>query len=147
MLVTGHALASSPIAKGVQRIASVAKDARSGAMLTALVACTMALVHWGLGLIVGAMIAREVGRSLSQRNIPHHYPLIGAAGYTGLMVWGTGLSGSIPLAAAGQKDIPLTETMLSSTNIIIATTLLLLIPIVAGLLVPAIEEFVGYTGH
>ena len=142
MLVTGHALAASPpVAKVVRRIARLASNARTGASLTALVACTMALLHWGLGLIVGAMIAREVGHSLKTRNIAHHYPLIGAAGYTGLMVWGTGLSGSIPLAAAGQKGIPLESTMLSSTNLMIAGVLLFVIPIVAGLLAPSPDEY------
>jgi short subunit fatty acids transporter len=62
------------------------------------------------------------------------------------MVWGTGLSGSIPLAAAGQKGIPLESTMLSTNNLIIAGTLLVLIPMLAGLLVPSDEELIGYQG-
>ena len=137
MLVTGHALASSPpVARVVRRLASLPRDARGGVLLVAFVACAMALVHWGLGLIVGAMIAREVGRQAAVRGIPHHYPLLGAAGYTGLMIWGGGLSGSIPLAAAGQAGIPLSATLFSGLNLVISGALLLAIPLLCVLLVP-----------
>ena len=56
------------------------------------------LLNWGLGLIVGALLARDVGRSLQSRGIRAHYPLIAAAGYMGLLVWHGGFSGSAPLS-------------------------------------------------
>ncbi|MFT5432250.1 MAG: short-chain fatty acids transporter [Myxococcota bacterium] len=135
MLVTGHALASSPpIARLVRRLACAATTFRRGLLLVSGTACAMALVHWGLGLIVGAMIAREVGANLARNHVKHHYPLLGAAGYTGLMVWGGGLSGSIPLAAAGQKGIDINSTLFSTTNLIISGALLIAVPVFCSLL-------------
>ena len=48
--------------------------------------------------IVGALLAREVGRAMTHRGVPVNYPLLAAAGYMGLMVWHGGLSGSSPLS-------------------------------------------------
>ena len=99
MLVTGFAFATSPLVEGAVRRASTHPSSARGAVAwVAFLACLSALMHWALGLIVGAMMAREVGRKCRDRQIRVHYPLLGAAGYTGLMVWG-GLSGSIPLKA------------------------------------------------
>ena len=41
----------------------------------------------------------EVGEHASKNNIPLNYPLIGAAGYSGLMVWHGGI-GSAPIKIA-----------------------------------------------
>jgi len=74
-------------------------------------------------LIVGAIIAREVGRQAYFRNIPVHYPAIVAAGYTGLgMIWHWGLSASAPLLSATKGHffeklygiIPTSQTIFSS---------------------------------
>ena len=146
MLVTGHALASSPpVARLVRRLASWPNSFETAILLVSFVACFMALVHWALGLIVGAMIAREVGRSAAARNMPHHYPLLGAAGYTGLMIWGGGLSGSIPLKAQDDMGIDLALTMFSSTNVTICGWMLFLVPMFCLLLVPrSTDEYVPY---
>jgi short-chain fatty acids transporter len=139
MLTTGYALASAPlVARLVRRLADAPRTAHSSVALVAFVSCGMALIHWGLGLIVGAMIAKEVGRSAARRGIPHHYPLLGAAGYTGLMVWGGGLSGSIPLMAQQEKvaGLGLENTLFSSLNFITSGLLLVTIPLICLLLVP-----------
>ena len=141
MLVTGHALASSPpVARFVRRLAQIPQSFEAAVTLVAFTACFMALIHWGLGLIVGAMIARESGRELARRKIAHHYPLLGAAGYTGLMVWGGGLSASIPLAAAGQAQIPLQDTLFSTLNLVISGALLIFVPWICRFLVPRETE-------
>jgi short-chain fatty acids transporter len=148
MLVTGHALASSPpVARLVRRLASLPETFHGGVMLVSFVACSMALIHWGLGLIVGAMIAREVGRQATVRNIPHHYPLLGAAGYTGLMIWGGGLSGSIPLKAQDDMSIDLSQTLFSAANVTFCGLMLVAIPVICLLLVPRrTDDFVPYDG-
>ena len=53
-----------------------------------------------LGCSPGSWIqyaVRKVGEHVSARNIKINYPLIGAAGYSGLMVWHGGISGSAPI--------------------------------------------------
>jgi len=107
ILVTGHALASSRPVRGA--IAALARLPRSGGqavVLIALIAAATGLVNWGLGLIVGALLAREVGRSLSSRGVRAHYPLLAASGYAGLTVWHGGLSGSAPLTVTTQASTP-----------------------------------------
>jgi len=135
ILVTGHALASSrPVAGSIARIASIPRSARQGVVLTAAIAMAAGLVNWGFGLIVGAILAREVGRSLASRGVRAPMGLLAAAGYTAMLVWHGGLSGSAPLKAAsegGQTEvlgadlaaeigpIPIGESLLSSFNILV----------------------------
>ncbi len=102
MLVLGHALALSPaVDRAVQRAVNLAgtSNARAAAVV-AVVACVAGWINWGLGLIVGAVLARKVGERATERGLPLHYGLIGAAGYSGLMVWHGGLSGSAPIKVA-----------------------------------------------
>ena len=85
ILVTGHALASaSGVRAVIDRLAKIPRSTASAAGLVGLVACIGGIVNWGLGLIVGALLAREVGRALDARGIRAHYPLICAAADT----WG-----------------------------------------------------------
>lgn len=156
ILVTGHALAATrPVGAVLRALAGVPRTTAQAAAMVGMVACLAAVVNWGLGLIVGAILARDVGRSMSQRGIPAHYPLIVAAGYTGLMVWHGGLSGSAPLSmttpAGAAKvlrpeyveriggGVPLQETTLSPMNLVITGGLLLLTPLVLWLLAPRRE--------
>ena len=158
ILVTGHALAlTRPVRLIVDALAALPRSTGSAAAMVAVVACTMGLLNWGLGLVVGAFIAREVGRSLEARGVKAHYPLLCAAGYMGMLVWHGGLSGSAPLAMTtfegaakvlpaeyldqvGSEGIPLTETVLSLQNLIITGGLLILLPITLWLLAPKRDE-------
>ena len=156
ILVTGHALASAPaVRRLINRLADVPRGSASAAALTALVAGVAALFNWGLGLIVGALLAREVGLRARARSIRVHYPLVVAAGYSGLLVWHGGLSGSAPLKvtseaalkevvggklAAEVGAIPLTETLLSPLNLMVGVALLIVIPLAFALLAPGPGE-------
>jgi short-chain fatty acids transporter len=137
ILITGGVLAQSPpIRKLISALAKLPKGTSGAVVLVSFTAMTSALINWGLGLIVGALLARETARSLKDRNIPHHYPLIGAAGYTGLLIWHGGLSGSAPLTVATQGHfladvmgiVPVGSTLFSSLNIAVAFVLLLTVP-------------------
>ena len=102
MLVLGHALALSPVVdRSIQRAVNLAgtTNARAAAVV-AVVACLAGWINWGLGLIVGAVLARKVGERATEQGVPLHYGFIGAAGYCGLMVWHGGLSGSAPIKVA-----------------------------------------------
>ena len=118
------------------------------------IAAGVGLVNWGLGLIVGALLAREVGKGLEQRNIKSHYPLIAAAGYMGMLTWHGGLSGSAPLSmtttagaekvlpaayAAQAGTIPLTDTIFSPLNLLVSLGLLVIVPVFLALLAPTRE--------
>ncbi len=101
ILVLGHVLVlSKPIELLIMRIVKFVTNSANAALLVALPTMLVAFFNWGLGLIFGAILARKVGEYAQQNNIPINYPLVGAAGYVGLMVWHGGVSGSAPLKVA-----------------------------------------------
>jgi len=153
MLVTGHALASSPpFSRLISKMAALPSSPRGATLMVGLISATLGFLHWGLGLVGGALLAREVGRAAREKNISVHYPLLGAAGYLGLLTWGGGFSGSIPLKAqvykladgplvpgSGFPGIPLSETLFSTTNLIITGSLILVAPFLCALMIPEKE--------
>ncbi len=154
ILVTGHALAvTRPVQALIHGVARVPKSTASAAAMVSAIAACAGVINWGLGLIVGALLAREVGRSLNMRGIRAHYPLIAAAGYTAMLVWHGGLSGSAPLStttkdgaskvlpaqyveALGDSSIPLQDTLFSNLNLFVTVGLLGLVPVMFLLLAP-----------
>jgi short-chain fatty acids transporter len=152
VLVTGHALAESPpVARFIRFLSHASQTPAQAAVLVALTAGLAAIINWGLGLIVGALLAREVGRVMEERGERVHYPLLAAAGYFGLMVWHGGLSGSAPLTvttvdemakvigadmAAQVGPMPLQTTIGSWHNLVITGGLLVFCPLLFGLLHP-----------
>lgn len=154
MLVTGHAVAHSPpLLHLARRLAAVPRTGAQAVYLVALVTCSAALLHWGLGLILGAMAARLVGAALAARGVKVHYPLLCAAGYLGMMVWHGGLSGSAPLKVTQVRDIVevfgepapfapigLERTLFAPLNLWITLGLVVLLPFLAALLMPRRPE-------
>jgi short-chain fatty acids transporter len=143
VLVTGHAMAlSPPVQAAIVRLASLPKSASAAAAMVAFVACAAALVHWGLGAIAGALLAREIGRHAPARGLEIHYPLLGAAAYSGMAVWHGGLSGSAPLkVAAGDGaewvgEVTLYDLLLSPTNLVVCSALLVTIPLLFWAMTP-----------
>ena len=158
VLVTGHALASSrPVAAGIRRLAALPTGAPAAAVLVALVAMLAALVNWGLGLIVGALLARDVGRALKARGVRVHAPLLAAAGYSAMVVWHGGLSGSAPLtmttvegaakvlpapsiaamqAGGGEAMLGLDQTLFSPLNLVATGGALVLVALMFWMLTP-----------
>ncbi|MDA8886531.1 TIGR00366 family protein [Bacteroidia bacterium] len=95
MLVLGHALALSTFFdKLISSLVHPIKTTGQAAAIVTISTILVAFLNWGLGLIFGAIIARKIGESFTKNQLPLNYPLIGAAGYVGLMVWHGGLSGS-----------------------------------------------------
>ncbi|MEM7036397.1 MAG: TIGR00366 family protein [Bacteroidota bacterium] len=140
MLVLGHVLALSDFFKKVvDRSLVFCRDKASAAFIVTFVTVAVAYFNWGLGLIVGAILARKVGEYARINNIKINYALIGAAGYAGLMVWHGGISGSAPLKIAeeghmfaektGGLPIYISETVGSTMNISLSVVLLFLLPL------------------
>jgi short-chain fatty acids transporter len=145
ILVTGHALATAPaVRRLLSGAAGHARGTRSAVVLVSLVAMLAGLINWGLGLVCGAFLAREVGRSCAARGISVHYPLVAAAGYTAMLVWHGGLSGSAPLQVATPGHIfeariglvPVDRTILSPMNGVMTLLLLACVPVVLARMAP-----------
>lgn len=121
ILVLGHTLALTKPASAIISYATrFCNSTASAAAIVTFLTAIVGLFNWGLGLIFGAILARKVGEHAAQKNIVLNYPLIGAAGYTGLMVWHGGISGSAPIKAAEQGHIPaLMEASMSDSNLLL----------------------------
>jgi short-chain fatty acids transporter len=101
MLVLGHVLALSPPADKIMGyVLRFCHSPGSAAAIVAVLTMSVAWFNWGLGLIFGALFARKCGAYARARNISVNYPLLGAAGYSGLMIWHGGISGSSLAKAA-----------------------------------------------
>jgi short-chain fatty acids transporter len=135
----------------VTRLAGLVRGTASAVVVTSLTAMIAALLNWGLGLIVGALLAREVGRAARARGVRVHYPLVAAAGYTGLLVWHGGFSGSAPLSVAtpghpfagSMGVLPISSTILSPLNLLTSLLLLVAVPVLLSRMAPpaaAVEE-------
>lgn len=154
ILVLGHMLAlSKPLERIIDKAtAMLCKSAGSAAFSVTLLTIIVAWFNWGLALIFGAIFARKAGEFAAKNNIPINYPLIGACGYSGLMVWHGGLSGSslAKVAESGHLSsmmqgkpinfalipdaISYTETVFSQMNIAVSILLLIALPLFMMLL-------------
>jgi short-chain fatty acids transporter len=87
---------SKPVRTALDGVANFAvKQPSNAAAYVAVVAMILGWVNWGLGLVAGAIIAKVV----IDKKVAHA-GVVGAAGYAGLLVWHSGLSGSAPLKVA-----------------------------------------------
>lgn len=153
ILVTGYALATAPgLANGIRWLARVPNNGRSAVFLTALVSTMFTWFHWGLGLIVASLFALTLAREAAKRGVKVHYPLLGAAAYTGQMVWHIGPSTSAGLLSATEDHfladligiVPITETAFSSYALILSAVLVfLVVPATMWAMTPADDESVG----
>lgn len=147
MLVLGYVIAlSEPFEKIIYNITKLCTNTSSAAFFVSLSTIIISLLNWGLGLIFGAILARKVGEHAKKNNININYPLIGACGYSGLMVWHGGFSGSIPLKISeyghfteiikNEKILNLLPkdginfdlTVMSNMNITVCILLIILVP-------------------
>jgi short-chain fatty acids transporter len=144
ILVTGSALATSrPVRRLLGGIAARTRTPAQAVVLVTLVMMIGCWLNWGFGLIVAALLARELARSV--RRV--HYPLLVASAYSGFVVWHAGLSASIPLKIAGPDAImeefaggaivPTSETIFVWQNLLLVAVLVIVVPLVNRLMMPA----------
>jgi short-chain fatty acids transporter len=153
ILVTGYALAYHRfVRKGIDWLCTVPRTGKQAAALVAFIACVFSWINWGLGLIVGAYFAREMGRQAYFRKLRVHYPVLCAAGYTGLgLIWHWGLSASAPLLSTVKGNflekivgiVPVSETILGRYALINSLIILIFAVVVCAMLHPAPERCVG----
>jgi len=143
ILVLGHTLAlSKPVEQGLNFIADSVKNNTEAVLLTGSLALVGGYLNWGFGLILGAIMARKIGEVAQQKSLKVNYPLVGAAGYLGMMVWHGGFSGSATLKVAEQNHflsdltgvISVQETVLSNFNLWVNLFLVLTIMLMMFLL-------------
>lgn len=90
VLVFGSAMAQAPLFKNLlKKIASFAKTPGSAILITTFIATLACWINWGFGLIIGALLAREMAKQVEGVD----YRLLIASAYSGFLVWHGGLSG------------------------------------------------------
>ena len=148
MLVLGYVLAlSETVDKVICKMTPYCNSTPKAAYFVSLTTIIVSFLNWGLGLIFGAILTRKVGEYNQNKNNKINYPLVGAAGYCGLMVWHGGFSGSIPLKIAEKnhfseiitrediliklpkEGIHFNETVLSSMNLTASLLVIIIIPL------------------
>ena len=137
ILVLGHTLALTPQAQSfIDALSRLANTPAKAAALTGLAALATGFLNWGLCLVFGAILARKLAERAQAKGMALNYPLVAAAGYSGMMVWHGGLSGSAPLVVAGKGHfleeligvVPVSETLFSGLNLAVTASLLILAP-------------------
>ena len=145
IMITAHALAhTGPIERLLNKVGSLPTSANQAYALVAFVSGVASLFAWSFGLIVGGLIAKFVAIGCQKKSIKVHYPLIVASAYSGYVIWHMGYSSSAALFVASENHslvdkigvLPVTETIFSSFNIIMALVTLLIITILAPLMRP-----------
>ena len=145
IMITAHALAhTDPIERLLNKVGSLPTSANQAYAIVAFVSGVASLFAWSFGLIVGGLIAKFVAMGCQKKSIKVHYPLIVASAYSGYVIWHMGYSSSAALFVASENHslvdkigvLPVTETIFSSFNIIMALVTLLIITILAPLMRP-----------
>ena len=150
-LLTAHALAHTDrVQILLKRIGNIPNSAAGAYALVAFSAGIGSLIAWSLGLIAGATVAREVARQAVTRGIRIHYPLLVASAYAGFVIWHMGYSSSAGLfvATAGHSleaeigIIPITDTVFTLHNGLLALVTLAVICIICPLMRPQERDII-----
>ncbi|MCW8982181.1 MAG: TIGR00366 family protein [Altibacter sp.] len=149
ILVLGHILVlSKPMGFLIEALTDRVNSTSSAVVMVSVATMLVSFFNWGLGLIFGAIMARKVAEAAQTRGFKINYPLVGASGYVGLMIWHGGMSGSAPLKVAesghlaslmdGVGDaafisvlpdsISFSETIFSGSNLLLFGSLLFILP-------------------
>lgn len=146
ILLLGHILANTrPVRKLLRGLGSVPRTAIQAYLFVFVVAAVASLITWGLGLVVGALLAKEVAAQGRDRGIKLHFPMLVACGFAGFVVWHMGYSGSGPLTAATPDSfiaqqlggtLPITETTFSTWNMVAAAATIVVVAFALFLVAP-----------
>jgi short-chain fatty acids transporter len=147
ILLLGHILANTgPVRRLLAFLGSVPTSPLMAYVFVFVVAAVASLITWGLGLVVGGLLAREVAYQGRERGMKLHFPMLVASGFAGFVVWHMGYSASGPLTAAtegsflqehlGGQPLPISETVFSSWNMIAAIAAIAVVALALFLVAP-----------
>jgi short-chain fatty acids transporter len=151
ILVTGYALANSgPVRHLLQSIALLARTPRRAIVLMVFVSSVACWLNWGFGLVVAALLAREIAKKI---RVDFGWLVAGA--YSGFLVWACGLSSSIALAQATpgsalnlvQKftgnSVPLSQSLFTPFNLVPVLLLMIAMPLIYAAMQPADADVIA----
>ena len=119
ILATGYAIADAPLVqRGLRAMAAGVHTPTRAALLVFPIVAMAAWLNWGLGLVVGALLSREIAK-----RVKVDFAWLVAGSYSAWSVCNSGLSSSIALSQASHGNalnlvekatgqvIPLSETV------------------------------------
>jgi short-chain fatty acids transporter len=100
ILATGYAIAEAPLVqRGLRAMAAGVHTPTRAALLVFPIVAVAAWLNWGLGLIVGALLSREIAR-----RVKVDFAWLVAGSYSAWSVCNSGLSSSIALSQASHGN-------------------------------------------
>jgi short-chain fatty acids transporter len=146
MLLLGHVLAlTSPVNATINQLIPFCSNNARSAFIITFFTLIVSWFNWGLGLVFGAIFCKKIMDYAAKSSIGLNHGLIGACGYSGLMIWHGGISGSsllkisekghlTDLAPESVKSnvpelIDFSKTVFSNMNIFVTCSLLVALPI------------------
>ncbi|MBD00761.1 MAG: short-chain fatty acid transporter [Crocinitomicaceae bacterium] len=151
MLLLGHVLAlSKPVDSAINQLLPFCSNNARSALIITFFTLTVSWFNWGLGLVFGAVFCKKIMNYAAKSSMALNHGLIGACGYSGLMIWHGGISGSslVKIAERGhltdlapesvKSNVPelidFSKTVFSNMNIAVTFSLLVALPITMYLL-------------
>ena len=145
IMITAHALAhTNPVETILSKVGSYPNSPIQAYALVTFISGIASLFAWSFGLIVGGIISKFVAIGCSKKKIIIHYPLLVASAYSGYVIWHMGYSSSAALFVSSDGHslidkigiIPVTETIFTNFNMILALITLIIITIINPLMRP-----------
>jgi short-chain fatty acids transporter len=145
MVVTAFSVACSPAGqKALRFLAAIPRSPRSAIMFMTATVSLISWVFWGIGMVVGIFLAREMGRRIARLD----YPLLVAGAYIGMCTGTFGLFASEPLAISKPGHslekviglIPMSQTALSAMAVAAFCLGTLAVTILMGFICPKEED-------
>jgi short-chain fatty acids transporter len=146
ILVTGYTLAEAPaIKKGLKWLAGKPKNQVQAAILIFLVGAIGSILNWGLGLVIGTLLAKQVAKRMPKI----HFGFLVAAAYMGFITWASGFSSSIGLIDTApdpvtniiyqvtHHTVPLSKTIFEPYNWIPVILILIVVPFLLKFISPS----------
>lgn len=147
MILASFSIASVPfIRKTMRGLVAFFKTPRSAVMFLTATTGIISWVHWGMGMVAGAVMAREMGRKIPGID----YPLLVSSAYSGLWAGSFGPFAFAPLAVSQPGHflekfigvIPLSLTSFSPMIISISAIGIIIVTLIMGLICPNQAEAV-----
>lgn len=138
ILVTGHALAySPPCMRGLKWLVAKVRTPNQAVVLTFLTAAVASWISWGFGLVIAAVLAREVAKQVRV-----DFAWLVASAYSGFVIYASGPSASIPVSQASHGNalnivekvtghiVPFAQTTFAPFNLVPMLLILAVMPFV-----------------
>ncbi|NHO33025.1 TIGR00366 family protein [Acetobacter fallax] len=155
ILVTGHAVAgAAPVRRILSRLVAWVSTPGQAVLMMFVLVVPATWFNWGLGLVVGAFVAREIAR-----HIRVDYGWLVACGYTAWWICNSGLSSSIALSQATHGNpmniveqmtgqmVPLRATLFSAFTVVPTVLTVIVSALVFPFFCPAPQQSVYLEAH